>query len=398
MISVEEAEKILSENYRDFGTEKIPIEKSVGRIIREDIIADRDFPPFDRVTMDGIAIRYNAIEKGEKDFSIRGAAAAGDPQKSLREKGACLEVMTGAIMPDGLDTVVPYEKIEIREGKAYLKTEEIKYKQNIHFRVEDRRKGDVLIKSGMKISAAEIGLCATVGKSVVKVSRLPKTIIISTGKELVGINDKPEAHQIRESNVYAIQALLKKVQIEANTMHLPDDYDTIIKILKELLNEFEIIILSGGVSKGKFDFIPNALEELGLKKCFHRIAQRPGKPFWFGTLENKVSVFALPGNPVSSFLCINYYFFDWLNGSIEAYKNQRPLAKLGRDIEFKADLTYFLEVNLEYTEKAELIAFPNKGNGSGDLANLTNNSAFTILPRGREIYKKGEVFPVLIYR
>ena len=180
-------------------------------------------------------------------------------------------------MPDGLDTVVPYEKIEIRDGKAFLKTEEIKYKQNIHFRAEDRRKGDVLIQSGMKISAAEIGLCATVGKSKIIVSRLPKTIIISTGKELVGIDENPKAHQIRKSNVYAIQALLKKAQIEANTMHLPDDYNTVIKRLRELLNEFEIIILSGGVSKGKFDLIPNALEELGLKKCFHRIAQRPGK-------------------------------------------------------------------------------------------------------------------------
>ncbi len=397
MISVEEATKILVEKYRDFGTEKVPIEKAIGRIISEDIVADRDFPPFDRVTMDGIAIRYNAFEKGEKEFSLRGTAAAGDPQKSLREKGTCLEVMTGAIMPDGLDTVVPYEKIEIKDGKAFLKIEEIKYKQNVHFRAEDRRRGEILIHAGKKISAAEIGLCATVGKSTILVKGLPKTIIISTGKELVGINEFPKAHQIRKSNVYAIQAQLKKVQIEAVTMHLPDDFEIVYNRLGECLNEFDVIILSGGVSKGKFDYIPEALDKLGVDKHFHRVAQRPGKPFWFGTYKDKSTVFAFPGNPVSSFMCVQNYLIPWLNDCLQAEKINQTYAILDEDVTFKPDLTYFLEVKLKFERNGRLVASPVKGNGSGDLANLANAEAFIVLPRGKDVFMKGESYPVILY-
>ncbi len=395
MISVEEANKIISDKIRDFGIEIIALENGIGRILREDISADRDFPPYDRVTMDGIAIRYDAYEKGEKEFYIAGIAAAGDEKKSLREKGQCLEVMTGSIMPDGLDTVIPYEEIEIKDSRARLIGDTVKYKQNIHFRGQDRKKDDIIIKSGQEISSPEIGVCATVGKSKIKVSRLPKTIVISTGDELVDIDQTPKAHQIRRSNVYRIQTLLKTFNIKADNAHIQDDYDSIVQILKEYLEDYEVIILSGGVSMGKFDFLPKALEEIGVKQHFHKVAQRPGKPFWFGTYNDKVTVFALPGNPISSFMCMQYYFLPWLNQSLKANEKAKSIAKLSEDVEFKKDLTYFLEVKLSYSEKGELIANPAKGNGSGDLANLVEADAFIVLPRGRDKFKKGEAYQVI---
>jgi molybdopterin molybdotransferase len=397
MISVEEANQIISERTQDFGTEMIDLENGIGRVLREDIFADRDFPPYDRVTMDGIAIRYDAFDKGRKEFEIAGIAAAGDEKHSLREKGKCLEVMTGAILPDGLDTVIPYEHIEIVNGNAHIK-KDVNYKQNIHFKGLDRHKGDKIIESGQRLSPAEIGVCATVGKSELLVSRLPKTIIISTGHELVNIDEQPKAHQIRRSNVYRIQAALKNHHIDASTAHINDDYDSIVKKLRSFLQDYELIILSGGISKGKFDFLPKALEELQVEKHFHKVAQRPGKPFWFGSYNDKVTVFAFPGNPISSFMCLQQYFAQWIDKCLKTKSGAQLKAKLGEAVEFKPDMTYFLQVKLEYNDKAEIIGMPNKGNGSGDLANLVDADSFIVLPRGRDKFKKGEVFPIVKYR
>ncbi|MEM8895218.1 MAG: molybdopterin-binding protein, partial [Bacteroidota bacterium] len=157
-------------------------------------------------------------------------------------------------------------------------------------------------------------------------------------------------------------------------------------------------VLSGGVSKGKFDFLPQALDEIGVKKHFHRISQRPGKPFWFGSFGDKATVFAFPGNPVSSFMCMQRYFKTWLNHSLQINTLQTPYAVLGDDVHFKPDLTYFLEVKLVFSPTGEILAMPVKGNGSGDLANLVDADAFIELPKGRNDYHKGEKYPILTYR
>jgi molybdopterin molybdotransferase len=397
MITVEEALHIVLEHKKDFGVETIPLHDAYGRILREPIKADRDFPPYDRVTMDGIAIRYDAFEKGNRKFPVEGVAPAGAMQASLNHPEKCLEVMTGAVMPEIADTVIRYEDVEITDGIASIQVDDLQYRQNIHFQGEDRKKGDVVIEPGIRISSSEIGVCATVGKTHVKVSKLPRTIIISTGDELVDIGDNPLPHQIRRSNVYRLSTVLKHNHIPVTTAHLPDDRDSIDKALKEYLEEFDLLILNGGVSKGKFDYLPEALEAAKVRKLFHKIRQRPGKPFWFGVHEN-ATVFAFPGNPVSSFMCMQQYFIPWLSTSL--MENDRKILKavLLDDVQFKPDLTYFLEVMLSYSSEGRIEAAPVKGNGSGDLANLVDAEAFIILPRGKDIYKKGEVYPLLMYR
>ena len=395
MIDVSEARKIIRTQIRDFGIESIALNESMGRVLRESIFADRDLPPYDRVTMDGIAILTDAVDFS-KSISIDGVAAAGASQMHLQNKGHCLEVMTGAILPKGCDAVIRYEDIEIKDNKARINTT-VSKGQNIHTKGEDRQQGEQLIEAGKIISAAEIGVGASVGKSILNVSRLPKTIIISTGDELVEIDEAPLPYQIRKSNVYRIAASLRSIGIPVKTDHLDDDYDAIIALLEEYLDNYDLIILSGGVSKGKFDFLPKALEALGVEKLFHKITQRPGKPFWFGKKDH-CTVFALPGNPVSSFMCTHIYLMDWLRRSLGVSEIRAMKAKLFSEVQFKPDLTYFLEVALAYDKAGTLSATPMKGNGSGDLANLLRADGFIELPKGQDIFRAGGVYPIHLYK
>ena len=398
MISVHEALNIILDHKKDFGTETIPLANAIGRILKEDLFTDRPLPPYNRVTMDGIAIQIDHFNKGKKNFPVEGIAPAGSPQISLKTDGNCIEVMTGAIMPQNVDTVIRYEDVVIENGIAAIQVEKLKEGQNIHWKGEDRKQGALIVPSGSTISPAEIGVAATVGKANLKVVRLPKAIIISTGDELVDIDEVPLAHQIRKSNVHRLHSTLANYTIHADRHHLEDDMEQIQQELATIINKYEIVILSGGVSKGKFDFLPDALAALGVKKLFHKIKQRPGKPFWFGKAPNGTLVFALPGNPVSSFLCTHRYFIPWLQSSLGLPINNQPHGILTEDTVFKPDLTYFLQVRVNYSEQGQILVTPVSGNGSGDLANLVDADAFLQLPRGKNLFRKGEIYPLIFYR
>ncbi len=398
MITVKEAIDIITSKVKDFGTESIHLDDAIGRVLREDLYADRDFPPYHRVTMDGIAIRFDAYEKGTRSFPIEDVAAAGAAQKALQQPAACFEVMTGSILPKETDTVIRYEDLKIENGRAVLEVDAVKKGQNIHFQGEDRKQGSLVVKRGRRLSPAEIGVAATVGKKHLLVSRLPKAIIISTGDELVEVDEHPLPHQIRRSNVHRLKATLSNMGLPADTSHLKDDIEEILGHLERFLNEYEVLILSGGVSKGKFDFLPEALNKLGVRKLFHKIKQRPGKPFWFGEAPKGPLVFALPGNPVSSFMCTHRYFIPWLEQCIGLHTWAQPTAILQEDFTFKPDLTYFLQVKVGYDELGRILAHPVEGHGSGDLANLVDADAFLQLPRGRDLFQSGEAFPLFFYR
>ncbi|MEL6255308.1 MAG: molybdopterin molybdotransferase MoeA [Bacteroidota bacterium] len=398
MIPVEEALRLISENTFDFGTEEVHLDQSLGRILREHFYADRDFPPYDRVTMDGIAIAQASFASGQRRFKIEGVAAAGAPQQSLSDPANCLEVMTGAILPRGCDTVIRYEDIEEGEGKATIQLESMIHGQNVHNKGEDRAQGSVIVKQGKKISSAEIGVGATIGKVNVQVSRLPRTLIISTGDELVEIQEAPLPHQIRRSNIHRLKSTLRNYGIEADSHHFDDDFEEIKHKLQQMIERYDVILLSGGVSKGKFDYLPEALEAVGVQKLYHKIQQRPGKPMWFGRAPKDTFVFALPGNPVSSFLCMHRYFLSWLRESLQMETPAIPQAALAAPINFKPNLTYFAQVKLTYTADGKVMAHPVEGNGSGDLANLVDADAFIQLPQGKDVYEAGEVYGLLFYR
>ena len=398
MITAAEAKSIVFGQAKDFGIVEVPLKQSLGRILREEIAADRDMPPYDRVTMDGIAITYATYASGQRSFPIVGIAAAGSPQLHIEDPTTCVEIMTGAIMPTGVDTVVPYEKIEVVEGIATIIEDTIKPAVNIHRKGEDRKAGDVLLSPGIKVSSVDIGVCATVGKSMVKVSRLPRAVVISSGDELVEIDEQPQAHQIRKSNVFRLKAVLNQHNVKVDTLHILDDKREIIPALEKCIADYDLIVISGGVSKGKFDFLPEALEQVGVQKLFHRVLQRPGKPFWFGVHPQGSTVFAFPGNPVSSFMCMQNYLVSWLSQSLLANPQPVVKAKLTHDVIFEPDLTYYLEVKIDFSDQGEVLATPVRGHGSGDLANMVDADAFIELPQGKDLFKAGEVYPILRYR
>lgn len=398
MISIEKATEIVLANTLNLPIEKVNLAEAIGRQLREDLVADRDFPPFDRVSMDGIAVRFSDFETGQRTYEIVDIQAAGSPQKNCEKSGVCMEVMTGAILPKGLDSVIRYEDVLIDNNLATITIEKIKNGQNIHRKGTDRKAQDLLIPKGNVISAAEIGVAATIGKATLQVTKLPKIAIISTGDELVNVSEMPDLHQIRTSNVLTIQALLNQNGIAASLHHINDnEAETTLK-LGELLKENDVLILSGGVSKGKYDFVPKALENLKVTKLFHKVKQRPGKPFWFGKTENNKTVFALPGNPVSTFMCANRYFLPWLRVSMNLSPFRNKFAVLDTDFSFKPRLQYFLQVKISYAENGQILAKPISGKGSGDLANLADADGFLELPADKTDFKKGDVYRLISYR
>jgi len=396
LIKVEDALDIILNSTEDFGVERVALEDSLGRVLKESIKADRDLPPFNRVSMDGIAIRHVAFEEGRRKFRIEGIQAAGSPQLELKSGDACLEVMTGAVLPNNADVVVPYEMVSIENGFATVEIESVSRMQNIHLKGLDRKENELLVEENRLISPAEIGVMATVGIPQVKVAKLPKIAIVSTGDELVDVDQTPLPHQIRMSNVHSLKALIEPFGIQPDLFHLTDDPAELKEKISDLLSNYDLLMFSGAVSKGKFDYLPQILDELDVKKLFHRVRQRPGKPFWFGK-RNQVTVFAYPGNPVSTFVSCMYYFIPWLRKSLGLPPEETKFAVLDSDFKFKPVLTYFLQVKL-VNRMGAICAIPEAGNGSGDLANLTLNDAFLKLDAERDEFKKGEVFPYFTFR
>jgi molybdopterin molybdotransferase len=395
MISVEEATSIILSHPFIPSIEKLEITKATGRILAQHIEADRDFPPFDRVSMDGIAIPFEAFQKGIRSFNIQDVQAAGKPQLKLTGEIDCIEVMTGAILPEGTDTVIRYEDLEIKNKVAVVITNEIIKGQNIHLRGLDARKKDKLLSPGHKISPAEVALFASIGKSHIEVYASPRVALISTGDELVGVDEVPLSHQIRRSNSYALQSALAELGLSSTQFHITDQKEILKKKLNEILASHELILLSGGVSKGKFDFVPEVIESLGVKKLFHGVSQKPGKPFWFGR-SDKHTVFALPGNPVSTYLCFYRFIKPWIQKSF-ATDYSIPSAILAEDFLFKPALTYFLQVKVT-NESGKLLAYPKQGGGSGDFANLKEVDGFLELPASQERFKATEAYPFIPFR
>lgn len=378
MISHPEAlEKVLA-TATHFGSEKIPLLESLNRILAEDIFADRDFPPFHRVTKDGIAVNSQALENNKTSFKIEAVYAAGSPQGILNSLENCVEIMTGAMLPKNCDSVIMYEDIEIKNGIATLQTE-VKPRINIHRKGSDRQSGEKVLSKNQRISAKEIGVLATVGTSKVLVKKLPKIAIISTGDELVNVEETPLPHQIRTSNTLSLFAALEKEKITPTLLHIRDEKDIMLQQVENAIKNHDVLLLSGGVSKGKFDYLPEIFEELKVEKIFHRVLQRPGKPLWFGKQQEKnVTVFSFPGNPNSTFVNYHIYFIKWLTKSLEL-EDLKSEVILNTAVDANSNITRYLLVKTN-SENGEIKAELLNENGSGDLISLANADGVILLP------------------
>lgn len=396
MITVQQAEDIILSQSQDFGTETISYLHASGRILAEDLTADRDLPPFDRPTVDGIAIRYATYEKGVRSFDIKAIQSAGEPPLSVDSETECIEIMTGAALDHSMDTVIRYEDITIHNGSATINAD-IKKGQNIHLKGRDKKAGEVLVKADQVITPVIMGILSSIGKTSVSVKKLPKIIIISTGDEMVSAESVPNHYQLRRSNGITIQSVVKKYNIEADILHLQDDYEEIRNELSRCIRTYDILLMSGGVSMGKFDYLPEVCEELGIEKLFHKIKQRPGKPFWFGKNKDQKLVFAFPGNPVSVFMCLHRYFIPWLERSLGLSGSSPQYAVLQNDMLVSFPLQYFVQVKLSVNQAGQLTAESVETNGSGDFSHLADTDAFMELPLEKDIFRKGEVYKIWKY-
>lgn len=398
MLSVSDAFSITQHHLLPLPSEIVPLDEANGRVLRQAIHADRDFPPFDRVAMDGIAIRFADFTADTRTFRVAGTQFAGQPQQTLSEDNSCLEVMTGAMLPVGADTVVRYEDVLISDGQATVTIANIERGQHIHPQATDRRAGDELLSTGIRLSPSALAVAASVGQSTLTVTALPRVALISTGDELVGVDDSPLPYQIRRSNTYMLRAALASLGIKATLHHIADNETVLNDRLAALLADNDVLILSGGVSAGKADFVPKVLEQLGIQKHFHKIEQRPGKPIWFGTTPAGVTpartVFGLPGNPVSTILCAYRYVLPYLRASLGLPAEPARYAQLAGSFTFKPKVTYFLPVRLTTEPDGRTVAHPLPGSGSADFANLLDANAFMELPAEESEFSAGEAFPV----
>lgn len=401
VITPAEADRLIRANLPAFLREDCPLAQAHGRVLRADLTADRDLPPYDRVTMDGYALRADAVARGVTAFSVQGTQAAGMRPLALDAgDDACVEVMTGAVLPAGADGVVPYEQTS-RDGDRMTLAAGVTVRPGdcVHRRGSDHPGGAVVVRAGCRLTGGEIAVAAAVGAATVTVAALPRIAIVATGDELVEVEHSVASHQIRRSNDYALRAaLIAAGYPRVERLHLRDVRHEVDRVLRQLFAEHDVVILSGGVSKGKFDLVPAALEAQGVRPAFHGVAQRPGKPFWFGATARRIPVFALPGNPVSSYTCLHRYVIpalDHASGLAAATPRQVVLA--GEAAALKG-LTRFLPVTLASGPRGELLATPAAVNTSGDFAGLVGTDGFVELPAAAAPLPAGTVVPFRSWR
>lgn len=398
MISVQEAEKQIFQAFPPARTRVSQLHDSPRAVLKEALHADRPLPPYNRVAMDGIALAWQAWNAGQQIFPVAGIQQAGQPPMSLPDPTHCIQVMTGAVLPLGCDTVVPIEDIQLDAGMAQLKaTLELKPGAHIHALGSDAAAGQILIEAGRLMLPPHWAIAASVGACSVPVSAQPKIALISTGDELVPPEQTPLPHQIRSSNrLFFASALRQSGYHQVQNYHFADVKNNLITGLAQILAEHTLLILSGGVSMGAFDFVPSALKEVGVREVFHKIRQRPGKPLWFGVGPQGQAVFGLPGNPVSAAICFYRYVLPAIWQS-EGRPFKRRYAALAKPFAFAKNLTCFLPVTVTEAENGQTWATPLPGNGSGDFASLAGSDGFLELP-GPCQCEFGQAFPLWLWQ
>jgi len=393
VLSPAQADEFIGRHLTCLPIESLPLAQCAGAVLRENIYAERDQPPFDRVMMDGIAVDSTAVQHGNRRLHIQATQAAGDPPLSLAKPTGCIEVMTGAVVPSGCDSVVPSEQITVHSREAELSPHaSVEPWQNVHRRGTDTRQGALLLSAGSRLQAPEIAIAASAGMARIRVSSQPMLAVISTGSELVEPGEPILPHQIRRSNAYAVVAALRRHGFQrVADDHLLDDAAEIKQRLKFHLETHDVLVLTGGVSVGKFDFVPKVLDELGVQTVFHKVAQRPGRPMWFGVTGSGATVFALPGNPVSTSVCLSRYVLP----ALFAAMGQDPVAPekmaLGGEVVNATTLTLFTPIRIEIDDWGRAWAIPKLTNTSGDFNALARTDGFVELPPGPNKFPKGFV-------
>ncbi|MGJ8695344.1 MAG: molybdopterin molybdotransferase MoeA [Verrucomicrobiaceae bacterium] len=368
LLSPAEAEALILSSISPLPSEPVPLTEALNRVLREPLHADRPFPPFDRVTMDGIAFRNT----GEKNLSLHGLHPAGSPAPAPLPPGACWQIMTGAVLPPDCDTIVPYEELSLTDTHAQINGE-IQPGKFIHRQGSDAPQGHLLLTPGTLLGPLQLGLAASIGATSLSVTRLPRITILSTGDELLPPEDTPLPHQLRRSNGLTLKAAIESWGPAQITLaHLPDDLEATTTGIAQARQQSDLIILSGGISKGKKDYVRPALESLIGPPLFHGVAQRPGKPLacWPG-------VAALPGNPNSTFTTFQRYLVPALRALVGLPPKITPTLPLAQPLTPHPKLTLFYPALLNPVGTLNVFTPQNSGDF---LAPLAANGIIQIPP------------------
>src|SRR5262245_16101822 len=392
MLTPAQAETLIEQHLTCLPIESLPLTQAAGAVLRENIYAERDHPPFDRVAMDGIALSSAGAMTNAGRLRVASTQAAGDPPQTLADPDTCIEIMTGAMLPRGCDAVVPVEQVQRNGAIAEIGRKSVQPWQNVHRRGSDCPQGALLLAAGTKLTAPEVAIAAGAGMARLRVSAQPMIVVISTGNELVEPGEVIEPHQVRRSNAYGITASLRQHGFaRVADDHVRDDEAELTARLDFHLHTHDVLILSGGVSIGRLDLVPRVLEKLGVSLVFHHIAQRPGRPMWFGVSQSGPAVFALPGNPVSTLVCLSRYVLPALRAAMGQAPADTPRISITAPVEVKVALASYMPVRLKTDDWGRTSAEPCPTNGSGDFTALAGTEGFVELPPGPNTYPKGFV-------
>ncbi len=397
MISSQEADQLISSHVNPLNFIDTSLYDCSFKTLSEDCYADRPYPPFHRVAMDGIAIKATFHQEV---WTLQDFQKAGDEAKTLIDSKYAIEIMTGSVLPHGCDAVIRYEDIDIHNNIVKLKSPlNLTSFTNIHKQGVDCSEGSLLVEKGACLSAPIIAVLASIGKTRFMTTRLPRVAVISTGDELVEPEQVPSCQHIRRSNSHALKFALKS--FGCSEVSLYDSKDSSLEMLAlfdKVLQSYDLILVTGGVSAGKYDYVPTVLEELGVRKVFHKIRQKPGKPLWFGTSRLGKPVFGLPGNPQSSLICFYRYVslaLAKLFGKPE--KSFQLYGKIRQKLSLTPHLTHFLPVHVSCDETGSIYADIIPHQGSGDFISLAKGDGFIEIPENDDL-ANDKAYPIYLWR
>ena len=397
MIPVSEAIDLVKAQVSPLTAESVRLEESIGRFLTEDVAADSDLPPFDRSQMDGYAVRAADVEQTPARLKIVGESAAGRGWRGEMRAGEAVRIMTGAPVPKGADSVQQVELTrEISNEVEVLQP--VTWGKSIVHRGDEIKHGDIVLRAGERINSAAVAVLASFGYARVEVGKRPRVSVLATGSELVSVGEQPGADQIRDSNNYTIGAYAREAGAEVELLPLAGDDTALLKRqIHDAASRSDIVITSGGVSVGAYDFTKTALRELGAEIFFERVRLRPGKPAVLARLAEGPLFFGLPGNPVS----VSVTFSLFARAAILAMQGatdtdmQTSSAVLARTVKGAIERESYLPATLNTDENARLIAEPLKWGGSSDFVAFVRATALIVVPQDTRTVEAGSIVRIL---
>lgn len=386
MISVEEAKRLLIENIPKPHSIYIPLEKASQCILAEDVSSPMDVPSFDNSAMDGYAFDFGSYQQG-MPFALTYIIQAGDTYLPVLKPGEAARIFTGAPLPEGTDTVVMQEKVEVKDNRIIIQDAALKKGSNVRLKASQTAVDDKVLMAGTALKPGIIGLLASMGLAEVKVFAAPRIGVIVTGKELIKPGNKLVFGQIYESNSYTLQAALSEMSLSPYLSTSVDDDETkILTTIAEYLRVCDLLLITGGISVGDYDFVQRALEKSGVEKIFYKVKQKPGKPLYCGR-KDKTMVFGLPGNPAAVLTCFYEYVkpcIKSMKGMKNSFDNQISL-RLSDDVTKREGLTHFMKGKIA---KEEVIVLHSQESYKMD--SFVESDCLIQLEEERHTYKRGE--------